>query len=189
MLNDIYIQLHNIPQAFLIAVLLSFVFLFVKDNKNESKEKLKCFFLQDKAIALFLFYTALLLVCTIIGRPHTNPFINIIGKIRIVDNGIVNYGGLENIVMFIPYTLLYNIAFKPHFILKKSMCLTIITTVFIEIFQLLFWVGQFSFADLLHNTIGGIIGCGLWYIYMRISKWMGNRDKRDKSPRNVRPLS
>ena len=41
---------------------------------------------------------------------------------------------------------------------------SIYSSLVIEILQLLLMVGQVQLSDLVHNTVGGMIGCGVWWI-------------------------
>ena len=83
--------------------------------------------------------------------------------------------------MFVPYTFFYIKAFKPKLVWQKCLMLSLATTLFIEVFQLLFWVGWFSLADIVHNVVGGMLGCGLWkliefYKKRKISMDMDSND-------------
>ena len=161
--KNIFPQLHYIPQAALLTVLFMMSYLFIKENKGHAREKIASLFSQKWLVA-FLFYTALLLTGTIIARTHTEPFRNIIGIFGFTTYGGINKNGLINILLFVPYTFLYIKAFGPQRPFGKSLLLSLATTLFIEFFQLLFWVGWFSFADIIHNITGGIIGYLLWII-------------------------
>ena len=66
--------------------------------------------------------------------------------------------------MFVPLTVLYLQAFKPNRPWEAALKLTIFTSVFIELSQLIFWLGEFQLSDLLYNTIGGVIGIALWML-------------------------
>lgn len=167
-LHDI---LHYIPQGFLVSIMFTIVFLWLQENKNQSLKKIKIFIHDNKWMALFLLYAAYLFTCTILARTHTYPFSDMLGELGWNKrNGKFNAGGLQNILIFIPYTCLFAMAFKPEKTFQKCFILTIITTACIEIFQMLFWIGELSLADLLHNTIGGLLGFGLWYIINRANK-------------------
>lgn len=170
MFTDFITQLHYIPQATILTILFAFVYLYIKEKKKQTIIQLKNLLREKKAVLTFLFYTALLLAGTIMGRPHTNPFTNVIGIIGIFNNGHIDYGSLFNIVMFIPYIFLFNLTFKPKKAFVYSLWLTITSSLFIELFQLLFWIGQFSVGDLFHNIIGGLTGYGLWCAFSGIKK-------------------
>ncbi len=168
MVHDI---LHFIPQGVLVSILFVIAFLWTQDNGKQCTKKIIVFIHEKKWIALFLFYAAYLFTCTIFARGHTYPFRDILGEMGWNKrNGKLNDAGLQNILIFIPYIYLFVNAFKPPKCFYKCILLTIGTTAFIEIFQLLFWVGEFSFADLLQNIIGGILGFAFWCIYTGIRR-------------------
>lgn len=167
--KNIIIQLHYIPQAFFLTVLLILSFLFIRENRGRVKEKIAALRSQKWLLA-FLFYTALLMTGTIIARTHTEPLRNIIGDFGFTIDGRINKNGLINVLMFVPYTFLYINAFLPQKPFGKSLLLSLATTLFIELFQLLFWVGWFSFADIIHNITGGIIGCIVWFLLKAVKE-------------------
>lgn len=159
-------KLHYIPQAIIIFVLLTMSFLFFQDNRRHIKERIKNL-RKQRWIVCFLFYTALLLTGTILARPYTNPYTNITGFIWLFVEGKLNIGGLINILMFIPFVFLYLNAFKPQKPIVSCLLVSIGSTLFIELFQLLFWVGWFSLADMIHNFIGGMIGYVVWHAHKK----------------------
>ena len=165
-----FTQIHILPQAAIISVLFCLACLFVRDNKGQAFGKLKKLIKDDLRYVLFVFYTSLILTSTVFARPLTNPYTHIVDFFIYDGWGNLNVVGLLNILMFVPYTFLYITTFKPDKPFIKSLQLTIATTLLIEFYQLLFWAGQFSLADMTHNTIGGMIGCGLWYIIKRLRK-------------------
>ena len=172
-------HLHYIPQALLVTVLFVMSFLFIKDNQGRIKDRINDFFGQKWLVA-FLFYTALLLTGTILSRQYTNPFTSITGTIWLISEGELVIAGLINILMFIPYTFLYLKAFKPKKPIVCCFCISLASTLFIELFQLLFWLGWFSIADIIHNILGGLIGCGLWYVQKRIINRVHGQKKHIK---------
>ena len=138
-------------------------YLFLTDNKGNIIKRLGSFFCQ-KWIVAFLGYAAFLFTTTVIARYRSKPIYSGIGTFGIVRNGKLNMEITINVLFFIPYTYLYNLAFKPNNRVLASFLLSLLSTVFIELFQVFFWVGQGTVADVIHNVIGGMIGCGLWYL-------------------------
>ena len=163
-------QVHFLPQALILTVLICITYLFVKDNKGQTLNRLKELIKSKLSFTLFVFWAALILTSTIFARPLTNPYTHIFDFFLYDGWGNFNVVGLLNVLIFIPYTVLYILAFSPNKPFIKSLQLTIITTLLIEIYQLLFWAGQFSLADMTHNILGGMLGYGVWYIVMSISK-------------------
>ena len=155
--------IHFIPQTAIITILFIMSYLFVVENRGKVKAKLILFF-KKKWLALFIIYTSCLLTVTLIGRYRTNPYKNMIGSFGVCADGKFNEEVVANIILYIPYIFCFIKAWEPKHVIRSSLLLTVGTTVCIELLQLLFWLGQFSIADIIHNTIGGFIGCGIWYI-------------------------
>ena len=170
-------KLHYIPQAMIVFVLLIMSFLFIQENRGHIKEQITKLGKQ-RWLIIFLFYTALILTGTILARPCANPYTNITGFIWLFTEGELNIGGLINILMFVPYTFLYLNAFKTQKPIVSCIFVSIGSTMFIELFQLLFWVGWFSLADMIHNIIGGMIGCILWHAQ---KKYINRLSRNSKS--------
>lgn len=72
---------------------------------------------------------------------------------------------LANVIMFIPIGFLAG-----RVIGKWSLALGFGFSVLIELVQLLTGRGLFEFDDILHNTIGTIIGFGLYVLLKRVKK-------------------
>lgn len=161
--KEIKYQAHFIPQAVIVTVLLCMSYLFLTDNRGYVKERVKAFIKQRWVVA-FLAYTAFLFTSTVIARYVSQPIFSGLGTFAIIRNGKWNKEIVFNILFFIPYTYLYIKAFMPEHKVRTAFLLSLCSSVFIELFQVLFWVGQGTIADLVHNIMGGIIGCGLWYL-------------------------
>ena len=161
--KDIKYQAHFIPQATIVTALLFMSYLFLTDNRGHVKERMLAF-LKQRWIAAFLTYTAFLFTSTVIARYISQPVFSGLGTFGIIKNGEWNKEIIVNILFFIPYTYLYIKAFNPKHKIRTTFLLSLCSTVFIEAFQLFFWVGQGTVADLVHNILGGMIGCGLWYL-------------------------
>lgn len=161
--KSIRYQMHFIPQATIVTMLLFMSYLFLTDNRGHVKERLKSFFKQ-RWIVTFLAYTAFLFTSTVIARYVSQPIFSGLGTFGIIRDGIWNKEIIFNIILFIPYTYLYIKAFDPEHKVRTTFLLSLCSTVFIELFQVLFWVGQGTVADLVHNILGGMIGYGLWYL-------------------------
>lgn len=164
MIELILSLVHFLPQALILTVFICITYLFVKDNKEQTCDKLKKLMKGKLPFVLFVFCAAVIFTSTVFARPLTNPYTHIFDFFLYDGWGRFNIVGLLNVLIFIPYTVLYIVAFTPNKPFVKSLQLTIATTLIIEIYQLLFWAGQFSLADMTHNTIGGMLGCGLWYL-------------------------
>ena len=175
--DDIVRQARYIPRAFILTFVLIFVFLFIKENsKLTIKNKLVEVFMDSK-LMLFLLWLAFIMMSTIFSRWPKKPYGNALNGFGFWGITGWNKDSFENVVLFIPYTFLYICAFNPQKPLKSAIKLSLISTVTIELLQLIFWLGVFQFSDILHNLEGGMIGCGLWHLV----KWI-------KSRRSVRTL-
>jgi len=75
---------------------------------------------------------------------------------------------LGNIFVFIPLGLFYRYLFKFGFF--KTIVAVFLTSLIIEISQLVLKVGVFELDDLILNTLGGIIGCVIYLLVERMKK-------------------
>ena len=169
MIQDFVRQLWNFPRSLLLAVLLALAFLFVTDNGGRTKAKVVAF-LKHPWKVLFIVYLAFVLTETIFSRQITNPYQKIFKSFAFLENAKWDKEIIENILLFAPYSFLYLQAFEPSCPWKSVLILSVVTTAFIEIYQLLFWLGAFQIADMIHNIIGGIIGYIIWIIIKTVKK-------------------
>lgn len=109
--------------------------------------------------------------------PWGNPLDNVIGEWWTIRNGSANYEFFENVLLFLPLYPLVRInkidENVPHF--SKMKCFGIILIPFecslcIELLQLFLRAGSFQLSDLAFNTLGGVIGGLLYYIFTEIRK-------------------
>lgn len=169
--QDFFRQAGYVPRAIILFAILIPAYLFVADNnKDQIKEKIKGV-LKNYKVLLFLFWLAFLIMSTIFTRWTKVPYRVLLGGFGFKTTKGWNIDSLENILLFIPYTFFYLWAFDPRNPWKVGFKLSLFSTVTIELLQLIFWLGAFQFSDILHNTEGGIIGCGLWH-FMR---WIKSR--------------
>ena len=151
---------------------VSVTYLFFKENGKKAKEKLLGL-LKDPWLVLFLVCAAYILTCTVIGRYYTKPYQGIFGSFGLFNaEGSLNADMCANIIMFVPYTFLYLKAFGSATPWKTCLVLSVCTTAVLEFSQLVGWLGNFQFADMLHNIIGGMIGCCIWYA---VDRWIINK--------------
>ena len=161
--KDLIAYAWNIPRAILLAILLSIAFLFFKDGRKQALQKLKAFMRMKWQMA-FILYLAFILMGTVFARQHTIPYARIFENFGFRDDPVWNKEIIENIILFIPYSMLFLQAFRPGNKLRATLTATLVTSGGIEAAQLIFWVGSFQFADILHNLIGGLLGWGLWCV-------------------------
>lgn len=164
---DLYMEfhtlLHFIPQIIIISALSIMSYIFIKENKGNIRAKFRHFFKQGW-IPFHVSYCTLLVTVTLIGRYKTNPYTNMIGTFGVFNNGRINSEILVNVLLYIPYTYSFIKVHYPKRVAVSCLCLSLITTCTIETLQLLFWLGQFSLADIIHNVLGGMLGYVLWLL-------------------------
>ena len=84
---------------------------------------------------------------------------------------------IENVMLFLPFTILLLWAFRKELlgdevrlgktILKSTVAAGSFSFV-IEFSQLLFHLGTFQISDLVYNTLGGAVGGVVYYVIYRI---------------------
>lgn len=114
------------------------------------------------AFAFSLYITFILLV-TLLGRVTFNekrfdPF----SSVYLLVSGNVNifYDVLFNVFLFIPLGFFIS----SHYKVKFGFAIIVLSTILVETMQLLTNLGKFEIIDLAANTIGGLIGIGLYYL-------------------------
>lgn len=132
-------------------------------GKNEN-------FLKFMNTILLSLYLILLLQMTLIGRSHTDPLSAVFtGWLPFKRyDGTWNTDAVYNIFLLTPITFFINGVYS--FVLKKNWklkmaILSFTISFFIEINQLIFSIGTFQIADLVYNTLSGVIG-GLLFKYI-----------------------
>lgn len=169
LLSDLAAQSAYLCRAVLLMVLLAAAFLFAQEHGSEAVNKLKQLFRQGWMTA-FLFYLAFMLISTVFSRETTNPYSSVLSHFGFQDDVKWNNEIIENVLLFIPYTFFFLQSFKVEHPLRSAALVSGFTTLFIELSQLLFWLGSFQFSDIVHNMLGGMLGCGLWYMIRQIKR-------------------
>lgn len=115
---------------------------------------------------LFFVYVSFILFTTILGRsvikqPLSGRFQNFwpIGSQEI-----------ENILVFIPLTFFFLMAYKPERIRRTGALFSVFFSLGIELGQILTRLGLFQFSDILYNVIGGLIGNEIYILVVMIVK-------------------
>ena len=112
---------------------------------------------------LFVIYLAFILEITLLARSEvTDPMKSVWLHMWFRDDVKWNNEIIENILLFIPYTALFLVAFRLRRPFWKALALAVCSTALIELMQLVCRLGEFQVSDLMYNTLGGILGCGLW---------------------------
>ena len=158
------LQFRFLPRAIVLSFIVAFAYLFIRDNNiKEIRDKLITI-IKKPWLVLYLLFLSFILVCTLFSRQSIVPYKSILTGLSLYDNGRWNMQCIENILLFVPYTFSYLQALAPEKPLKAAFSLSLLTSLFIELSQLIFWLGAFQLSDLIYNVIGGMIGWLLWYI-------------------------
>ena len=163
-------QFKFVPRAIVLTFIVVLAYLFIRDNdRKEIRDKLVSI-IKKTWLLLFLFFLSFILVCTLFSRQSIIPYKSVLKGLRLYDNGRWNMQCIENILLFVPYTFFYLQALAPEKPLKAAFSLSLLTSLFIELSQLIFWLGAFQLSDLMYNVIGGMIGWLLWLILNIVAK-------------------
>ncbi|MCI8370813.1 MAG: VanZ family protein [Lachnospiraceae bacterium] len=87
---------------------------------------------------------------------------------ELVGNWIFLRNILGNVVGFIPLGMFWPYVFPK---MKNPVLVTLVCfecSLVIEVIQLTFKIGSFDVDDLLLNTVGGILGCITYYVWMAV---------------------
>lgn len=134
---------------------------------------------------LLSFYVALLLFRTLLNRDMwKNPVSDVIGIWGLHnENGELTTEVIENLLLFVPVTILLFWSFREKFLGKKvrffqtvwqSVKITFLFSLGIEFSQLLFRLGTFQLSDLFYNTAGGLAGGLIYWAVYRIKNGVGS---------------
>jgi len=170
-INDLAKNSAFIPRAILLMPLVAAAFFFLREDRKRALLRVKQLLRQGWTVA-FLFYLSFLLMCTVYGRDLTNPYQSVFTHFGFTNDEKWNRQIIENVLIFIPLTFLYLKAFRVRRPVLSAAKLSTVTTLFIELSQLFFWLGEFQFSDLVYNFIGGMTGYGLWRLVNRTGRWM-----------------
>lgn len=138
-----------------------------------------------RKLFLLSFYVALLLFRTLLNRDMwKNPVSDVIGIWGLHnENGELTTEVIENLLLFVPVTILLFWSFREKFLGKKvrffqtvwqSVKITFLFSLGIEFSQLLFRLGTFQLSDLFYNTAGGLAGGLIYWAVYRIKNGVGS---------------
>lgn len=172
--------------AVILAVLFMFLYLFAQESgwKTIFRKWWNMFKnnLTFRKIFLWAFYTAMILFRTLLNRSMcTNPVSDVIGVWGLYDeNGILTTETLENLALFIPFTILLLWSFREKIIfgserllgkiLYHSTKITFLISLSIEFLQLILRLGTFQLSDLFYNTLGGLLGGFIYWLCVKIKQ-------------------
>ena len=168
----------------IMAVLAMFFYMVVKEHGlkvvvqrwiNEFKTSSRF-----RKIFILVFYIAMILFRTLLNRDMwRNPVSNVIGIWGLYnENGELTTEAIENLALFIPFTVLLLWSFHEKFLgesakllrtIWQSMKIVFLFSLTIEFLQLFLRLGTFQLSDLFYNTLGGLIGGLIYWIGYRLS--------------------
>lgn len=176
--------------ALIITVLFMFLYLFAQEYgwKKIMKRWIEAFKTNTtfRRVCILTFYVAMLLFRTLLNRNlWMNPLSNVFGVWGFYDeNGNITTQVVENIVLFIPLTILVMWCFQDKLIRKtlkvitilwQSLVLAFLSSLMIEFLQLMLRLGTFQLSDLCFNTLGGLIGGVLYCLGYKLMRRNDNQ--------------
>lgn len=173
-LTSLYQQLNA---AILLACLASFALLYVEEHgvKNSIKAWWKriCNDKEFRRVIYLVFYIGMLLFRTLLCRPYyTNTLGNVLGNWYFKDEaGKLYTEGIENVILFIPFTILLLWALKKKlrnnkftYLIAVSFGMSFGLSVLIECLQFFLKLGGFQLSDIFFNSLGGVVGGIIFYL-------------------------
>ena len=167
LIKDFQAQGEYIPRAVLLAVLFMAGYIWLLGDSRDRWKPGRL--LAHWRLGLFVLYLSFLLVSTVFGRMTVKMSPNLWNHLWFRKNTAWNNQIIENILLFIPYTVLFLTAFRPRRPFRAALLVSLCTTVGIELSQLLCRVGDFQVSDILYNTLGGLAGWGIWTLIRRFA--------------------
>ena len=125
-----------------------------------------------KSRLLFFMYAYFIVDRTLLSRPFgwSNGMQNIMGGWGLLDpeTGQVTLEAVENFLFFVPYLFLFFLAFRHTksvvCIIRRGIAIGFLTSICIEMLQMIFKVGEFQISDLVYNTLGALLGSVLFVV-------------------------
>lgn len=139
--------------------------------------------IKDKYLTVVLFALYFLLLIWIILFKFNFTFevgnyrdINLIpfGGSLIVNGNIQLDEIIKNILIFVPFGI-YICMLEPKWSFIKKIMPAFFTSLVVEILQYIFAIGATDITDLIGNTLGGIIGVGVFYLFAKLLKEKTNK--------------
>ena len=123
-------------------------------------------------LAFILFFVAKITLFTRIPTPYPQYAIRLFGSYRAIANGATSIIAevFWNVVLFIPIGILLMLILNRRYKLLISITIGILISSCIEFIQLVFHLGLFGFDDLVHNSLGAVIGVGLYVLFFLFVK-------------------
>jgi len=91
------------------------------------------------------------------------------------DNGVIRFSEIRvNILAFIPLGI-YTCMLKASWSFVKKVFAIVVLTLAFEITQFIFAIGRADITDMLSNTLGGVIGIGIYALLSKVLKGRTNQ--------------
>lgn len=132
---------------------------------------------RNLTIILFAVYFCILILIILFkmtfpfDKLYHNRSINIIpfsGSViangRLYINEIIN-----NIIVFVPVGI-YTSMLKQDWSIVKKVSVSFFISLAVEVLQFVFAIGATDITDIIGNTLGGAIGIGIFYLFVRVLK-------------------
>lgn len=176
LIKDIISTTYNsAANGLIIAIFLTAVITYIKEH-SLSKYINKLNHRQNRIVLYFIAYIYMIFYKTVFSRPNSyKPFSKVWGgwKIPIYEyTGISHESLIGNTLLFIIFSILLILSFGHLFKNNKSILLyctgfSFILSIFIELCQIVLKRGTFQISDLVYNTLGGLIGAGIYILIQK----------------------
>lgn len=151
----------NILQDTYIFIIIAWIIIAVILRKSKHYGKYR--------IISAVIYIAVLLYITLFGRTAGTEYqmeLSFLWEYRLALQGNFSWWMqiFDNIMLFVPMGWLYG-AIKRKTAWRRAVTLGLCSSLFIESCQLVFKLGLFEFDDILNNTIGMMVGYGIYRLF------------------------
>lgn len=189
-IKSIFVSLYEyFWPSLLLGILILMVLNCLKLQSLESMiTDIYCRFREDKLYrnkVVYVFFISFFIMRLLIGRGlNLKPLDDIFGGWALRnEDGRVNSQFFENIIVFTAYIYLMFLNFgqnilkkeKSIYIIREALRISFESSFIIEAVQVVFVLGSFQIVDLLANTIGGLLGGMLYWLYKLIISWRDGR--------------
>lgn len=160
-IQDIGDTLRFMPLAAVAGIVVYLIFRVIFRNIAAGQRNLM-------AESLFLMYLLILIQITLLTRePGSRTTMNL-KLFGTLGNARANAYVIENLILFIPFGVLLPITWKKARLGMVCTLAGLLTSMSIEIIQLLTQCGYFQIDDIVMNTLGMMCG----YLIYRLTRWI-----------------
>jgi len=157
-------QLFSSPVYYLVALTLGVIVAMIGNYRCKNKRK-------SVVMGLIIAYLTLVFSLTIIARTPTGHNYELMlfwSYIEIYKgNTIFIYDNILNVLMLMPLGVLLSVGFD-QITCKQAALSGFLVSLIIEVMQLLTRRGLFEFDDILHNTLGCLLGYAIYKLIKKI---------------------